>query len=1159
MHNLRTVIKNELIRYFISPLAYVYLIAFLVLNASFAIYFGHFFDLGRADLLSMFVYQPWLYLLFLPGISMRLWSEEFRSKTIVQIMTMPVSTTALVWGKFFASWIFCALALFLTFPFWITVNLLGTPDNTVIAVGYLGSLILAGCMLAISQTMSALTKNQVIALVLAVIANILFMLSGLEYVLSFFRLFAPVSIIDMIASFSFITHFDTIARGLAELRDIIFFASVILLFNFTTVIIVSFRTAGTSKFLKSSERGYYIAVFVLALIGFVGLNLLANNFTRSFQYDFTEEKIFTLTDSTRKILEELPEPLTVKLYYSPELGRRNPQYRLMFDKVRLLLRQYGVLAQGKLNYAVYDPQPFSQYEDRALARGLKAVPLIDNNQPAYFGLTISNSIDEYSDIPFLALEREQLLEQDLTEAIYRLNHRKEDIGVISTLPVFGTVVENVATSKWEIINQLEKLYNLKAIDKAEQISSKLKALIIIHPRDFSEDMVTAVRNYSLNGGKVLLFADIAADSLRIGAPVAEGFKVSDLKGLDRDWGFKFQSGLTIADLDNSLTVNAGSDASSPNYTQDLLQFYLNYNEINHMAPETRLLKKMLVSSVSVISPEPEAQTIFIPLLISSANSAAVSAQWAQEAYDPGSLLSSFKKDDYTKVIAARIISQDPAAPFDVIAVADTDILYDSFWAATISLQDGNLIVPIFDNANFVLNALESLIGGENLIELRGKSAKTRNFDIIEKLRRSGRQEFKIKEREIYDRITKTKEGIREIWNKKDFEGRENFTPDELSVIAKIRRQLDAERLKLRDIRSGMNDKINRIDGWVKFANIYAVPLIIILGLGIFSALKRPRGSRRTVSLKMFCTRQMLWSSLGAFALLLAGTFSGYIVNRGEIDSYEGKPLFAKLPEQINNVQKIVITAHDRQLNFYKQDGLWKLEGENRLLVLQDRMRSFLSALLEARFYEKKSDKAENLSRFGLQPVSVEDSPNIRIELQNEKGRTLQSLEVGKYDIEIGRGTRAAYVKFDNEFQVWLAAIELIDLSADKTEWTFSRLWDLRFGRFLLFNHDTDVDNLVNLAKYMLNATIISATGQLPDADELFAIDLQVEGNEKIKLSFLKKDDRYFVKYDFLTVPKNDSLKLFADTMQGNYYEISRQDMEKIRNVVKQKVSDQRTK
>ena len=178
MKKLFVIIKNELLRYFISPLAYVYLIAFLLLNGSFAIYFGSFFERGSADLSSMFAFQPWLYLLFLPGISMRLWSEEFRSKTIVQIMTMPVSTSTYVWGKFFASWLFCALALILTFPFWITVNILGSPDNGIITLSYIGSFILAGCMLAISQTMSALTKNQVIALVLSVVVNLIFFLSG---------------------------------------------------------------------------------------------------------------------------------------------------------------------------------------------------------------------------------------------------------------------------------------------------------------------------------------------------------------------------------------------------------------------------------------------------------------------------------------------------------------------------------------------------------------------------------------------------------------------------------------------------------------------------------------------------------------------------------------------------------------------------------------------------------------------------------------------------------------------------------------------------------------------------------------------------------------------------------------------------------------------
>ena len=149
MQKLWVVTKNELWRYFVSPLAYVYLLSFLLLNASFALYFGDFFNRGQADLLPMFEFQPWLYLLFIPGISMRLWAEEFRHKTIVQIATQPVAVRTLVVGKFLASWLFCALALFLTFPFWLTVNVLGTPDNSVIALGYGASLMLAGCMLAI--------------------------------------------------------------------------------------------------------------------------------------------------------------------------------------------------------------------------------------------------------------------------------------------------------------------------------------------------------------------------------------------------------------------------------------------------------------------------------------------------------------------------------------------------------------------------------------------------------------------------------------------------------------------------------------------------------------------------------------------------------------------------------------------------------------------------------------------------------------------------------------------------------------------------------------------------------------------------------------------------------------------------------------------------
>ena len=1158
MKKLWTVTKNELFRYFISPLAYVYLTAFLLLNSSFAIYFGHFFDRGQASLLPMFVYQPWLYLLFLPGISMRLWSEEFRTKTIIQIMTMPVSTAALIWGKFFASWIFSALALLLTFPFWITVNILGSPDNTVIIIGYIGSWLLAGCMLAISQTMSALTKNQVIALVLAVIANLLFMLSGLEYVLSFFRLFAPLSIVDMIASFSFETHFSTITQGLIEARDFIFFTSIILLFNFTTIVVVSFKTAGTAAFLKSTNRNYYLFVFLLLLLGFIGLNLIANNWTRSLQHDFTEEKIFTLTNKTRQVLQNLPEPITIKLYYTPELGQRNPSFRLMFDNIRLLLKQYANLAKGKIDYNIYNPESFDEDEDKAITRGLKAIPLIDSNQSAYFGLTVSNSIDEHSIIPFFALERKNLLEQDITETIYRLHRQKPEIGIISTLPIFDNVIENVATSRWEIINQLEKFYKIKSISKAEEISDKLQALIIIHPRDFDNDMTTAIKNYSYNGGKIMLFLDVATDSSRIFAPATEEFKASELGNLENAWAFKFNKDIVIADLDNSLTIQVGKDSTNPNYTQDLLQFYITYNDINHGMPQTANLKKLLTSTASALSPTEDKHALFIPLLKSSNNSAVVDASWAHNSYNPNSLLRNFQKDKYTKVIAAHIIGNAPEKQYEIIVTADTDILYDSFWAKTLTMQDGNIVVPIFDNANFVLNSLETLIGNDNLIELRGKSAKDRPFTNIETIRRKAQQDFKIKEQKILDRIDHTKKGLKEIWGKKTFEERENFTPDELSIIANIRKKLNNMRKELRNIRTELNLEINKIDAQVKFYNIYAIPLLIALALLIYTLIKR-HNKRKSLPLVFSYNKQILYLSIVALSLLALGCLSVYTDNYLEINNYEGKPFFPKLNEQINQIEKITITGHKNHLSFYKENGVWKLKNAPKLLVLQDRMRSFLSALIEAQYYEKKSNKVENLSKFGLQPVTAENSPNIRVELKNAAGQNLEAFEVGRYDIEIGRGTRAAYIKFDNQFQVWLAAIELIDLSTNLNEWTFSRLWDLRFGRFLSFNHITNKDTLANLAKYMLNTEIISSEKKPENPINLFEINLQVEGNEKIKLSFWEKESKYFVTYDFISIPQNDTLKSFAEYMQGNFYEISKNSLDKIKNVVNPKISNTGTK
>jgi ABC-2 type transport system permease protein len=223
-----TIFKRELAAYFSTPLAYVFIVIFLALAGSFTFFLGSFFERGQADLEGFFVFHPWLYLILVPAVAMRLWAEERRGGTIELLMTLPVGTFQIVLGKFLAAWAFAGIALALTFPMWITVNYLGNPDNGVIFLSYLGSWVMAGAFIAIGACMSALTKNQVVAFVLGAAACFLFLMSGVDLVLAAFRGWAPQIVVDTVASFSFITHFQQIMKGMVDLSTVVFFASLII-------------------------------------------------------------------------------------------------------------------------------------------------------------------------------------------------------------------------------------------------------------------------------------------------------------------------------------------------------------------------------------------------------------------------------------------------------------------------------------------------------------------------------------------------------------------------------------------------------------------------------------------------------------------------------------------------------------------------------------------------------------------------------------------------------------------------------------------------------------------------------------------------------------------------------------------------------------------
>lgn len=243
MHNTYVIFRRELASYFATPLAYVFIVIFLVLAGAFAFFLGNFFDRGQDDLVSFFSFHPWLYLVLIPALSMRLWAEERKSGTIELFLTLPISMSAAVMGKFIAAWVFAGIALVLTFPFWITVNIFGHPDNGVILASYVGSFLMAGGYLAIGAALSALTKNQVIAFVVTAAVCFLLTVTGSTVVLGFLKGWAPAGVLDTVASFSFFGHFNAILRGVIDLRDAVFFISVMALFLYANAVIVDLKKA----------------------------------------------------------------------------------------------------------------------------------------------------------------------------------------------------------------------------------------------------------------------------------------------------------------------------------------------------------------------------------------------------------------------------------------------------------------------------------------------------------------------------------------------------------------------------------------------------------------------------------------------------------------------------------------------------------------------------------------------------------------------------------------------------------------------------------------------------------------------------------------------------------------------------------------------------
>lgn len=243
MSGVAAIFRRELAGYFVTPVAYVFLVIFVALTGALTFYVGGFFELGQADLGSFFGLHPWLYAFFIPALAMRLWAEERDTGTIELLLTLPISTTQAVLGKFLAAWLFTIIALALTAPMWWTVNYLGNPDNGVILAAYLGSALMAGGFLAVGSFVSALTRSQVVAFIIGFLICFILLMAGYPLVLDVFSGWAPAIIVEAVAAMSFLTHFESISRGVIDLRDVVYFVGMIAFFLFANVTAIETKKA----------------------------------------------------------------------------------------------------------------------------------------------------------------------------------------------------------------------------------------------------------------------------------------------------------------------------------------------------------------------------------------------------------------------------------------------------------------------------------------------------------------------------------------------------------------------------------------------------------------------------------------------------------------------------------------------------------------------------------------------------------------------------------------------------------------------------------------------------------------------------------------------------------------------------------------------------
>jgi ABC-type uncharacterized transport system involved in gliding motility auxiliary subunit len=588
-----------------------------------------------------------------------------------------------------------------------------------------------------------------------------------------------------------------------------------------------------------------MGLLVLAVVFLVGVALVT--LLPAARIDLTQNRLYTLSEGTRKIVATIPEPVNVYLYFSDKATADLPQLRTYAGRVREMLEEFANRSDGKLKLRVIDPLPFSEEEDRATAFGLRPINLGNNADPIYFGIAATNSVGDDEIIPFLDPAKESFLEYDLARLVYSLaNPKKPVVGLLSMLPMtagFDPMTQQIRQA-WVVADQLRQLFDLRTLEPGlDKLADDIQVLMLVHPKNLPEPTLYAIDQFILRGGRAVIFVDPWAE-MDQGDPAdpmagmgGGAGRASNLEKLFTAWGISVDSGNVVGDDRYALTV--GGPDGGP--VRHLGIIGVPTDGMSQDDVITSGLNVVNMAFAGHVTRSKSAAAELTPVIQSSDKAALIPTGRLALASDPDLLREGFEPGGERYTLAARITGKVPSAfpadgrqghlaaaaePINVLLVADTDLLADRLWAQTQEFLGQRLTTAFANNADLAVNALDNLLGSGDLISIRSRATFQRPFTRVQDLRREAELRFRSAEERLQAELQETDARLNELQASRPDQGTEILSSQQQAEIERFQARRLELRRELRQVQRDLDRDIEGLGTRLKVLNVALVPLVI---------------------------------------------------------------------------------------------------------------------------------------------------------------------------------------------------------------------------------------------------------------------------------------------------------------------------------------------